>query len=117
MTRLQILILPCLIVISYSQNTAVQSGQQEYEVIKRHSNMPKYGQCWTNSLNHLEHGCKNLNDELQSRLALNFANCFLAQAGQRTYLCNDEENLAVCLRNPLLAITALSNNSSASATL
>ena len=80
------------------QNTAVQNGQQQYEVIQRDTKMPRYGACWTDSLRDLEQGCKQLNDELQSRLALNFANCFLAQAGQRTYPCMSTEEIATCLR-------------------
>ena len=80
------------------ESSAVQSGQRQYEVIKRDSQMPKYGVCWTEALHSLERGCTNLNDQVQSRLALNFANCFLHQAGQRTYLCGEKEDIATCLR-------------------
>ena len=96
---LKVQIVLCIQLIHTSvQNTAVQNGQQQYEVIKRDANMPRYGPCWTDSLQDLEQGCKRLNDERQSRLALNFANCFLAQAGQRTYPCRNEEEIATCLR-------------------
>ena len=80
------------------ENSAIKSGQQQYEVIQRDSQMPKYGVCWTEALHLLERGCSQLNDQVQSRLALNFANCFLHQAGQRTYLCGEKEDIATCLR-------------------
>lgn len=80
------------------QNSAVQNGQQQYELLRRDSQMPRYGACWTEALQLLERGCNHLDDQLQSRLALNFANCFLQQAGQRTYLCGEKEDIAICLR-------------------
>lgn len=41
----------------------------------------------------------NLNDEVQSRLALNFANCFLEKAGLRTYPCEPDTPISECLVN------------------
>ena len=40
----------------------------------------------------MEKGCKNLDDKIQTRLALDFANCFLERAGQKTYQCNEQTN-------------------------
>ena len=76
---------------------AIQSGKFQYELIQRDSQMPKFGDCWTNSLKKLEKGCQSLTDELQSRMALRFANCFLAQAGQKTYPCEVSEKMSDCL--------------------
>ena len=76
---------------------AIQSGKFQYELIQRDSQMPKFGDCWTNSLKELQKGCQSLTDELQSRMALRFANCFLAQAGQKTYPCDVSEKMSDCL--------------------
>jgi hypothetical protein len=61
--------------------------------------MPRYGACWKAALHRLDQGCKQLDDQVQSRLALSFANCFLEKAGIRTYPCEDSAPLADCLAN------------------
>ena len=98
-----------------------------------HYNDCRYGTCWTHALKDLETGCKNLDDEVQSRqviwskiiwskkelvslhccpmfsnvgllpfhlfrLALNFANCFLAKAGQSTFPCQPNTPIEACLQ-------------------
>merc|ERR1740129_1058959 len=45
----------------------------------------------------LENGCKELTDDRQSRMALQFANCFLAQSGQKTYPCEESSSVSDCL--------------------
>ena len=52
----------------------------------------RYGSCWKAALENLKEGCQNLDDEIQTKLALNFANCFLEKAGQKTYPCNEQNN-------------------------
>ena len=47
------------------------------------SRMPRFGDCWKTALAELEHGCGNLDEDVQSRMALGFANCFLQKAGLR----------------------------------
>merc|ERR1719470_712901 len=54
--------------------------------------------------------CSHLSDTTQARLALQFINCFLAQAGQKEYPCNEEEEIAICLEDvDNNAFTAYSN--------
>merc|ERR1719295_1869237 len=61
--------------------------------------MPVYGDCWKRALDDLDRGCKSLTDDKQSRMALAFANCFLAMSGQPTYPCRSEEAIADCLKS------------------
>merc|ERR1719312_976172 len=61
--------------------------------------MPVYGDCWKRALDDLDRGCKSLTDDKQSRMALSFANCFLAMSGQPTYPCRSEEAIADCLKS------------------
>lgn len=75
----------------------LQEGQLNYNMILRDSQMPRYGSCWKNALNELEYGCKHLTDDVQRRLALRFANCFLEKAGQVTYPCDNDEDISSCL--------------------
>jgi len=94
------------------QNNELQvaEGRAQYEMVSRESSRPKYGTCWTHALKDLEAGCKHLDDEVQSRLALNFANCFLAKAGQKTFPCQPDTPIEACLQEvDNNAFTAYSN--------
>jgi len=86
---------------SESENHAalVSMGKIQYDVIKLDAQMPRYGQCWTAALKQLDSGCKQLDDDMQSRLALSFANCFLEKAGMRTYACDADQPISDCIRN------------------
>jgi len=82
-----------------THDSLVSEGKKQYEVIARDARMPRYGDCWKEALVDLTTGCKNLDDEVQSRLALNFANCFLEKAGLRTYPCDAHTPISECVRN------------------
>jgi len=53
-------------------------------------------QCWRDAVGALEGGCKALDDERQSRLAVAFANCHFLKSGLRAYDCADDVPLASC---------------------
>ncbi len=72
-------------------------GKMNYELLLRDSQMPHYGTCWQTALSELQHGCKHLNDDVQSRLALAFTNCFLAKAGLQTFPCDKDTEISQCL--------------------
>lgn len=42
-------------------------------------------------------GCRSLTDDLQARLALKFANCFLEKSGMKGYPCPDDKEVPLCL--------------------
>jgi len=72
--------------------------------------MPLYGDCWKKALEDLDKGCKALTDDMQSRMALSFANCFLGMSGQSTYPCPQHRLVADCLRSvDTKAFSAFSN--------
>ncbi|KAK8384067.1 hypothetical protein O3P69_016059 [Scylla paramamosain] len=81
-------------------------GRQHYEVMKLpHS--PSYGVCYKAALRNLHAGCARLNDEVHSRLALSFTNCYLARFGWPTYPCGPTEPLSACmaqLDSPAVAV-------------
>ncbi|KAG8180795.1 hypothetical protein JTE90_012974 [Oedothorax gibbosus] len=58
-----------------------------------------YGDCWQKALADLRTGCKQLNEETQSRLALSFANCFLEHSGTKNCPCSAETPISHCLKN------------------
>lgn len=93
-----------------NHETRLVAGRTQYEVLSREASRPRYGPCWRAALSSLEHGCKNLDDEIQSRLALNFANCFLEKSGQKSYPCSELSEISSCLEDvDTNAFTAYSN--------
>ena len=60
---------------------------------------PRYGECWSSSLAQLETVCQALDQDTHSRLALQFANCQLAQTGQKTFPCEADESISSCLES------------------
>jgi len=90
--------------------TALSSGQAQYQELSLKASLPKYGPCWLSSLSRLSSTCTHLSEETQARLALQFTNCFLIQAGQKDYPCKEEEDIAMCLQDvDNNAFTAYSN--------
>jgi hypothetical protein len=95
---------------SESHDLQIAQGKLQYDVISVDARMPRYGTCWKRALATLETGCKNLDDDIQSRLALNFANCFLEKAGLKTYPCERTETISRCLEGvDMNAFTSFSN--------
>ena len=86
------------VTLSESHDLQIAQGKLQYDVISVDARMPRYGTCWKNALTSLKHGCQNLDDDIQSRLALNFANCFLEKAGLETYPCEKTETISTCLK-------------------
>jgi len=103
--------LPWLITpLSPPNPTALSSGQAQYQELSLKASLPKYGPCWLSSLSRLSSTCTHLSEETQARLALQFTNCFLIQAGQKDYPCKEEEDIAMCLQDvDNNAFTAYSN--------
>eukprot|EP00092_Neocalanus_flemingeri_P040439 GFUD01044040.1.p1 GENE.GFUD01044040.1~~GFUD01044040.1.p1 ORF type:complete len:549 (+),score=224.27 GFUD01044040.1:102-1748(+) len=91
-------------------STQLSHGQSQYQQLSHLSTLPRYGPCWVSALSHLQSTCGQLSDSTQARLALQFANCFLAQAGQHVFPCQEGEEIARCLQNvDNNAFTAYSN--------
>ena len=74
-------------------------GKEKYEAIKRESKMPRYGKCWTDALTNLQNGCQTLTDDLQHRLALQYANCFLQKTGREIYPCELHQEVEECTKH------------------
>jgi len=85
------------VISSEGNDKALETGKNRFEIIQRSSKMPRFGDCWKQSLLVLENGCKELTDDRQSRMALQFANCFLAQSGQKIYPCEETNSVSDCL--------------------
>jgi len=96
--------------LSPGDPTQLSHGQSQYTQLSQAATLPKYGPCWLAALSQLQTTCSHLSDQTQARLALQFANCFLAQSGQHTYPCEEGEDIATCLESvDNNAFTAYSN--------
>jgi hypothetical protein len=61
-------------------------------------------------VNNIFLGCRALTDDVQARLALNFANCFLIKSGLKSYNCPRDLEVSDCLKDiDNNAFTAYSN--------
>lgn len=78
------------------QNEIVE-GEKYYVELERKSQ--SYGDCWKETMSNLHTGCKQLTEDVQSRLALAFANCFLKHAGIDPCVCNHDDLISNCLKN------------------
>ena len=82
--------------LHHKDEKQLELGKTYYQNALQESKMPKYGDCWTDAIRKLEQGCKKLTDDVQQSLALQFANCFLEKAGQKTYPCKEDSDIRQC---------------------
>ena len=60
-----------------STSPLYQDGKEQYELISSYSQLPKYGDCWKRAIKQVKNGCKHLNDQIQTNLAIMFTYCLL----------------------------------------
>ena len=72
-------------------------GKKQYELVESKSRMPQYGTCWKSALAAMQAGCKLLTDDIQSRLALAYLNCFLEVQGRPTHECDASMAFKDCI--------------------
>ncbi|XP_071541245.1 uncharacterized protein [Panulirus ornatus] len=80
-------------------DTRAKEGKHHYDLMTREAQMPRYGECYQNALRDLHEGCSDLTDEVQSRLALSFTNCYLVRFGWEVYPCGPQELLSACMQH------------------
>lgn len=56
-------------------------------MLQERVNLPQYGACWKQAVQHIHEGCNFLSEEAQSDIALHLTNCFLEMSGHETYNC------------------------------
>lgn len=57
------------------------------KLLQERVNLPQYGTCWKQAIQHIHEGCNALSEETQSDIALHLTNCFLEMSGHETYNC------------------------------
>ena len=56
------------------------------------------GSCWSKAVSDLTAGCRDMDDDQRSRLAVQFANCHLGKSGLATYGCTPEMSIEACTK-------------------
>lgn len=80
-----------------SAGARLAAGKAQLDELLSGGNSQNRGtQCWREAVGRLEGGCKALDDERQSRLAVAFANCHFLKSGLRTYECAEDASLESC---------------------
>ncbi|KAK4317629.1 hypothetical protein Pmani_011307 [Petrolisthes manimaculis] len=80
-------------------DSLAQEGQKQFDLMAKEAQLPVYGNCYLETLQDLKQGCASLDDEVQSRLALSFTNCYLTRFGWTVYPCASEYPLSSCMEN------------------
>lgn len=80
------------------QPSSVQlnDGEKQYRLIESNANLPKYGRCWTEAIQHISPTCIDLNEHTQARLSIQFTKCFIAMSGGDGSAEGSTANLAAC---------------------
>ncbi|XP_063791629.1 uncharacterized protein LOC134947478 isoform X2 [Pseudophryne corroboree] len=55
----------------------METGRSQLQILQNFAQHPGYGDCWSRALQRVDVGCKQLNEEEQSRIALAFTHCHL----------------------------------------
>ena len=86
----------CAVELDFQDQVA--EGEKYYAELQKIS-LSEYGTCWKDAMSDLYIGCKELTEDIQSRLALSFANCFLKKSGVDPCLCTHDDMISDCLKN------------------
>ncbi|XP_028568025.2 uncharacterized protein LOC114587638 [Podarcis muralis] len=69
---------------------------QQARELARH---PRYGSCWMGALGQLDAGCRELDEEQQSRIAIKFAHCHLQRSGRKFPPCEPSSSIRGCTQD------------------
>ncbi|XP_075042169.1 uncharacterized protein LOC142101683 isoform X1 [Mixophyes fleayi] len=80
-------------------DTAVmEKGKAQLQVLQSFAQHPRFGDCWSRALQRVDVGCKHLNEEEQSRIALSFTHCHLERSGRDFPACTEHSSIRQCTR-------------------
>lgn len=58
----------------------------------------QYNNCWKETVAAINSSCGNMTEDVQSRLGISLTNCFLEKNQMNTILCNQSEQIQVCIK-------------------
>ncbi|XP_073397077.1 uncharacterized protein [Dendrobates tinctorius] len=78
---------------------AIEKGRTQLQLLQNFAQHPAYGDCWRRALQKVDVGCKELNEEEQSRIALAFTHCHLERSGRAFPVCTERSTVRQCTQN------------------
>ncbi|XP_018416202.1 PREDICTED: protein brambleberry-like [Nanorana parkeri] len=76
----------------------MEKGKTQLLTLQNFAQHPRYGDCWRGALQRVDVGCKQLNEEEQSRIALAFTHCHLERSGRHYPACTEHSTVRECTR-------------------
>ncbi|KAK6467198.1 hypothetical protein HHUSO_G35162 [Huso huso] len=77
----------------------IAEGRAQLERVEHFASQSRYGECWAAALRRVDVGCKDFNEETQSRIALAFAHCHLQRSARSFPLCAEGSSVQDCTRH------------------
>ncbi|XP_020648688.3 uncharacterized protein LOC110078646 isoform X2 [Pogona vitticeps] len=77
----------------------LSQGKAQWQQARELARHPRYGACWTRALSLLDIGCRELDEEQQSRIALAFAHCHLQRSGRSFPPCEPHSSIRDCTQH------------------
>ncbi|KAM3845602.1 uncharacterized protein M6D78_003256 isoform 2-T2 [Vipera latastei] len=85
---------------SFSHDPGLLSqGRSQLQWVQELARHPRYGPCWMEALRQLDGGCKEMDEEQQSRIALAFAHCHLQRSGRKFPPCEIGSSIRDCTQH------------------
>ncbi|XP_073456282.1 uncharacterized protein [Aquarana catesbeiana] len=78
--------------------SVMEKGKTQLLALQNFAQHPRYGDCWRRALHRVDVGCKQLNEEEQSRIALAFTHCHLERSGRDYPACTERSTIRHCTR-------------------
>ncbi|KAJ7317484.1 hypothetical protein JRQ81_003646 [Phrynocephalus forsythii] len=77
----------------------ISQGKARWQLAREWARHPRYGACWTGALDLLSTGCRELDEEQQSHIALAFAHCHLQRSGRTFPPCEPHSSIRDCTQH------------------
>ncbi|XP_075691347.1 uncharacterized protein LOC142659274 isoform X2 [Rhinoderma darwinii] len=74
----------------------IEKGRAQLQLLQNFAQHPRYGDCWRRALQRVDVGCKQLNEEEQSRIAIAFTHCHLERSGRDFPVCTERSTVRDC---------------------
>ncbi|XP_066566592.1 uncharacterized protein LOC136754165 [Amia ocellicauda] len=71
-------------------------GRAQLQRLRGLAAQPQYGECWTRALEAVQEGCRELDEDTQSRIALAFTHCHLRRSGRPFPKCGAGRSVREC---------------------
>ncbi|XP_062854274.1 uncharacterized protein LOC134317504 [Trichomycterus rosablanca] len=76
-----------------------EKGRAELHRLRELSGHSRYGACWSRALEKVHASCRDLNDDMQSMMALAFTHCHLRRSGRSFPECPEGSSVKTCTRD------------------